>query len=192
MVERVQEPYDLAHINAVEETFDGDYLISLRHTDAVYRLDGTTGAIEWKLGGTERPESLGVAGDPYADSLFGGQHDIRELADGTITLQDNGSDRGRPPRSVRYEVSGGVATLIDSQSDPAVPASDCCGSSRFQNGAWLASWARTGVVSEFAGGERTFALDFSPAWSYRAVPVDGEVGRASLRSGMNEMAGLKK
>ena len=51
------EPYDIVHINSVEEMADGDYLISLRHTDSVYRLDGATGAIEWKLGGTETPES---------------------------------------------------------------------------------------------------------------------------------------
>ena len=182
----------MAHINAVEETADGDYLISLRHTDAVYRLDGTNGAIEWKLGGSERPESLEIAGDPYADSLFGGQHDVRELADGTITLHDNGTDRGRPPRSVRYEVSGGVATLVDSQSDPEVSSSECCGSSRFQNGAWLASWSRTGLVSEFDAGERTFGLDFGSAWSYRAVPVDGETDRERLRSGMNHRVSLKK
>ncbi len=191
------QPYDLVHINAVEETANGDYLISLRHTDAVYRLDGESGAIEWKLGGTPRAESLEVAGDPYAGtSLFGAQHDVRERGDGTITLHDNGTDLGRAPRAVRYEISGGVATLVDSRSDPEVTDSPCCGSARYVNGAWIASWGGTGTVSELEGGERTFALEFDrdagTVWSYRAFPVDGETDTETLREGMNDQVPLKK
>ena len=56
----LDEPYDLVHINAIEPTNSGnDYLISLRHTDAVYRLDGVTSDVEWKLGG-EQGRSLQV------------------------------------------------------------------------------------------------------------------------------------
>jgi hypothetical protein len=189
--ERLSEPYDIVHINSVEEAENGDYLISLRHADAAYRLDGESGAVKWKLGGTPTPESLEVAGDPYVASLFGGQHDVRELGDGSITLHDNGSDRGRPPRAVRYEISSGVATLVDAQSDPLVSESDCCGSSRFANGAWVASWGGTGIVSEFAAGERTFTLDFGSSWSYRATPVDGATDRDTLRAGMNDQVELK-
>ena len=88
-------------------------LISLRHTDAVYRLDRATGAIEWKLGGTPTDESLAVLNDPLAADPLGAQHDIRYLGDGEISIHDNGTDLGRAPRAVRYRVEGSSATLLD-------------------------------------------------------------------------------
>lgn len=181
------EPYDIVHINSVEETANGDYLISLRHTDAVYRLDGTTGQIEWKLGGTTTPESLTVIGDPSRDYPFGGQHDARELADGDVTVHDNGTNFQRPPRAVRYEITGNTATLVDAQRDPAVPTSNCCGSSRSIRGSWIMSWGGQSLVTEFnPRGRRTFVLGFTDSsFSYRANPVSGGVTVARLRRGMD-------
>ena len=148
--------------------------------------------MKWKLGGTARAESLAVAGDPYAGSLFGGQHDVRELGDGSITLHDNGSDLGRPPRALRYEVEDGAATLIGEQTDSAVSDSSCCGSARFTGGAWVASWGGTPIVSEFDHGRETFTLDLGSRWSYRAIPVDGETDATTLREGMNDQVALAK
>ncbi len=73
-------------------------LISLRHTDAIYRISRTDGHVEWKLGGTAIPESLTVAGDRAPPATLGGQHDVRRLADGTVSVYDNGTGLGRPPR----------------------------------------------------------------------------------------------
>lgn len=53
----VGDVYDLVHANALEQNGDG-LLLSLRHTDAIYRFDRATGAIEWKLGGTATPQRL--------------------------------------------------------------------------------------------------------------------------------------
>ena len=50
--------YDPVHINAIEP--DGDsLLVSLRQTDAIYRISRSDGSIQWKLGGhhhTPKPD----------------------------------------------------------------------------------------------------------------------------------------
>ena len=184
---------DLTHINAVEPVGDDSVLISLRHTDAVYRLDKATGEVVWKLGGTTRPESLEVLDDPEGEYPFGGQHDVRLQPDGTITVYDNRTQLSGRPRAVRYEVdeADGTATLLEEVTDPEVASSFCCGSARRSaDGSWLMSWGGVPLVTEFdAGGDRTFKLSFgSGPFSYRATPVaDGLVTIGQVRAGMNSM-----
>ena len=43
--------YDIVHINSVEDDGDG-LVVSMRHTDAIYRLRKSDGAITYKLGGS--------------------------------------------------------------------------------------------------------------------------------------------
>jgi len=169
-------------------------VVSLRHTDGVYRIDRSTGEIVWKLGGTPTPESLSVVGDPLSPDPFGGQHDARLHEDGTLTVFDNGSLRDRPPRAVRYRIDegAGTATLLEAVSEPAASRAVCCGSARrSDSGSWVAAWGRGAPafnpVSEFApDGAPTFKLNFPDTFSYRAHPVPpGELGRAALREGMD-------
>jgi outer membrane protein assembly factor BamB len=42
---------DFAHLNAAALDRDGDFLISSRHTWTIYKVDRSTGAIRWRLGG---------------------------------------------------------------------------------------------------------------------------------------------
>lgn len=179
------EPYDVTHINSVEEMAGGDLLISLRHTDAVYRIDELTGEVVWKLGGTPTSRSLTTELDPNRP-LFGGQHDARQLADGTITVFDNGTDLERSPRAVRYRIAGGSARLIAQVREPFTSRSRCCGSARRLPGSWLVSWGGTSIVSGFLpGGGRIFTLDLPGRFSYRAVPIT-TLGERELIEGMNE------
>lgn len=187
-------PYDIYHWNSAE--LDGDGLVmSFRHLDAVYRIDRTTGAIDWKLGGTARPESLTVLNDPAFDNggSFGGQHDARVLADGTLTVADNGSRRDRAPRAVRYEIdpSAKTATLVEKIEDPDATASGCCGSARkLPGGNWVASWGNNPFVTELTpSGDRVFRLSFTQGFfTYRANPIPfGELARSDLREGMEAM-----
>ena len=128
---------DLVHWNSTE--VDGQHLIiSLRHTDAIYKISRKTGEIVWKLGGTQRPESLKVVGDFVFDSFgLGGAHDVRVLHDGTVTMHDNGGtndnvtnpDPNRQPRAVRYSIdtASKTATLLEEITDPRAPVGPCCG-----------------------------------------------------------------
>jgi hypothetical protein len=188
---------DAYHWNSIERTSDGDYILSFRHLDAIYRIDGTTGAIEWKLGGTPRAESLTVQQDPVftGGSHFGGQHDARLLSDGTVTLHDNGTNLDRAPRAVRYQIdaTNKTATLVESHDDALMPASNCCGSARkLSGGDWVMGWGGTQgsarVGTEMTdSGSRVFLLQFSTSGGmYRFTPVlPGVLDRNAIRAGMD-------
>lgn len=82
--------WDYLHLNAIDENADGDYLVSCRHTQAVYKVSGEDGRILWRFGGkTSDFEML--------DGLtFGWQHHVRwRFSNATtdiLTLFDNAFD----------------------------------------------------------------------------------------------------
>ena len=80
--------FDYCHGNAYEEDTDGAILVSHRHLNSIHKIDRTTGAILWRLGGELSdftfPNDLG----------FSGQHDIRRLPNGDYSLFDNGNMTG--------------------------------------------------------------------------------------------------
>ncbi|KAL3445290.1 ASST-domain-containing protein [Aspergillus insuetus] len=45
--------WDAYHVNSIEKTEVGNYLISIRHTHSIHLIDGKTGAIIWTLGGAQ-------------------------------------------------------------------------------------------------------------------------------------------
>lgn len=187
-----EEPYDIVHLNSVEPIPGGDYLVSTRHTDAVYRIDGKTGEVEWKLGGEPTPKSLNVLDDPLGDDPLGGQHDARMLNNGTVTIHDNGTGLGRPPRGVRYRIAGRQARMVESIDDEQAPSSGCCGSARRLGHSWLFGWGGRKLTTEIDGrGRRAFELHL-PNFTYRATPIDGAIGKPALRRGMNRQVPLKR
>ncbi|EME79570.1 uncharacterized protein MYCFIDRAFT_37693, partial [Pseudocercospora fijiensis CIRAD86] len=78
--------YDFFHINSVDRFKNGDFLISARHTDTLYRIDGRDGSIVWRLGSKNSSFQL-------LDFNFSAQHDARilEESDGkvVVSLFDN-------------------------------------------------------------------------------------------------------
>jgi hypothetical protein len=185
-----RKAYDIVHINAVDPYGPDSFLVSLRHTDAVYAIDKPSGNVLWKLGGRNMPSSLTILNDSVPD--FGGQHDVRALPDGTISMYDNGTARGRAPRALRFRVDAAqrTATLLQSLSDPEALDSFCCGSARkLPGGNWVISWGGLELVTETTKtGKRVFALHFPALMSYRAFPVlPGRLSRAVLRVGMDAM-----
>jgi hypothetical protein len=181
--------YDVTHINSVELVED-DLVISLRHTDAVYRIRMSDGRVRWKLGGTETSRSLRVVGDPV-DYPFGGQHDAR-IWHGTVTVHDNGTDLNRPPRAVRYAIDTKrrKASLLESITDPRVTAALCCGSARkLGSGDWLVGWGGNGVSSLLTpSGGLISSFTIDDVFSYRTVSSPQRaVDRGDLRAGMDAL-----
>jgi hypothetical protein len=183
--------YDPVHINSIEPRGRDEVVISTRHTDAVYGIRRSTGEIAWKLGGSETPESLRIVGDP-AHKLFGGQHDARIAADGSLSIYDNGKDRPRRPRVVFYRLDLERRTAIyeGQLNDPGVRTSHCCGSARqLPDGGWLVSWGDNPLVTRFdREGRVVFRLRLA-APTFRAVPVPpGATTAAELERGLARMA----
>ena len=81
-------PYDLAHLNSIQLQPDGHFLVSARHTNAIYKLDGRTAGVRWRLGGKRSDFRMGK------NTRVISQHDARLQPDGSITLYDNGG----PPK----------------------------------------------------------------------------------------------
>lgn len=182
--------FDPVHVNSIEPRGPDEVVASMRHTDAIYGIERSTGDILWKLGGTETADSLRIVGDPAA-KLFGGQHDARVDEDGNISVYDNGKDRPRRPRVVSYslDLDEGTATYLGQLNDPQITTSHCCGSARpLEGGGWLVSWGDNPLVTGFDDGRRTaFRLEL-PASTFRAVPVPaGATTVAALDRGMEAM-----
>jgi hypothetical protein len=77
--------FDFAHLNAAAVDDDDHLLISSRHTWTVYRVDRTTGAVVWRLGG--KRSDFAIANG----ASFAWQHHARRHRDGTLTVFDNGA-----------------------------------------------------------------------------------------------------
>ena len=77
-----------SHMNSVEKDRYGDYLVSIRKTSTLYHISRTTGAINWRLGGS-RTSFL-------QDFNFSSQHDARVLEQSPnqllISFLDNASN----------------------------------------------------------------------------------------------------
>jgi hypothetical protein len=77
-------PFDYFHINSIVEQPNGTTLISARNTSALYELRTATGRVIQTIGGRSSSIRLAAA----ANTAY--QHDARVLADGTISIFDNG------------------------------------------------------------------------------------------------------
>lgn len=108
--------YDYCHINAVEEDSDGNFLLSFRHLNAIYKIDRQNGSVIWSMGG-KNPDLILLN-----DHGFSGQHDIRRTPEGRLSLFDNGNtDSLKRTRSLLIEEdSAGSAAMVvwDYQPNP--------------------------------------------------------------------------
>ena len=161
---------DLVHLNSVDEFADGDLLVSARSA-GVYRIDRATGAVEWKLGGTESPARLTTIGDPFDGTWR--QHDARVLDDDTISVYDNQSGRSQA-RAVVFDVDvgNGTATLVWEKLRGEGLDSPFIGAHRVQpDGNSVITW---GGLSPFfeevdSAGNRELALILDTQREYRVV-----------------------
>jgi hypothetical protein len=94
---------DWTHFNAIEVDTDGNLLISVRHFSEITKINRQTGAIMWRFGG--KRNQFAFSNDPF--SGFYGQHDIRRIPGGNITLFDNGraGNPVHPARGLEYNIN---------------------------------------------------------------------------------------
>jgi len=145
--------------------------------------------VEWKLGGTKRPQSLRVIGDRLSPT-FSNQHDARVLPDGTVTVYDNRSFVG-PPRAVRFGIDPATrtATFLEQVTD-RVDRSGSMGSARkLAGGDWVVSWGGSDLMSELTpSGGVVWHLKMRHWINYRTVPIPfGRLKTSALRAAMDRM-----
>jgi arylsulfotransferase ASST len=78
-------PYDYFHANSVGLAADGNIIASSRHTWTTFKINRTTGAVLWRLGGKKSDFAV----DERAKFFW--QHDFRQRRDGSYSVFDNGA-----------------------------------------------------------------------------------------------------
>ena len=97
-----RDAFDWAHWNSLQK-IGNTLVLSFRHLDAVYAIDMTTSDIIWKLGGTTRPESLTVNGDPESNPFSGQQAGLPSYVF---------AQAGQPQQSALDRAWAGALTLL--------------------------------------------------------------------------------
>ncbi len=77
-------PFDYFHLNSIDQLAGGTTLISARNTSTLYELNTSTGQVVTQIGG--KNSTLKLA----AGAATAYQHDASVLANGTISVFDNG------------------------------------------------------------------------------------------------------
>jgi arylsulfate sulfotransferase len=172
---------DYCHLNSIDvDPSDGNFIVSLRHTSSIVKIDRQTAQILWTLGGRE--DQFGLTGD----QVFSFQHHVRMHPDGSMTMFDNGS--GPPDEhatrvvqltldQVQHVVTS-FQVLYTKPSDE--PQTTYMGSAVPLDGGRLfvgwGGWYTTGLApaaTEIVGGVPVWTLEIeTPGYfSYRALPI---------------------
>ncbi|KAL3426563.1 hypothetical protein PVAG01_00072 [Phlyctema vagabunda] len=177
------KPWDYFHINSVDKFENGDYLVSARHTNCIYRISHQDGSIIWRLGGTKSTFTLNGFN-------FSSQHDarIRKAVDGEeqISLFNNAWNGNVQTR----DYSSAMLVELDSISMTASLVNEWLplegglarhqGNVRFlDNGNVFVGWGGIPSFTEFASnGDRVLDVAFSDntTLNYRTIKQDW-VGR---------------
>jgi hypothetical protein len=157
------DAWDYFHINSVDKDEEGSYLISARDANAIYKINGTTGALIWRLGGKYSNFTLGE------NVEFSFQHHARYISKSAsgdsevISLYDNsahGTENGGGHEVHLYPYSRGKivevnthtweATLVQAFHPPDNLLSKSQGSTQIlPNGNALVNWGSSGALTEF-------------------------------------------
>jgi hypothetical protein len=181
--ERASSVWDAYHLNSVQPLPDGDVLVSMRNTSAVYLINPRTDRIVWTLGG--RSSTFKVA----KDARFGWQHDAQLVhprrgglgPDVELTLFDDNSGRG-PARGLvlRLNTHTQQAKLVAAyRHHPELVAGAEGSMQLLPNGNVLVGWGSPSAeFTEFSKSGRQLLDAAFPLreQSYRALLTDTWVG----------------
>ena len=158
------------HGNALDLDADGNLIVSFRSLDEVTKIDVSTGAVLWRLGGRRNQFTFRNAAAP----AFTHQHGARAIAPGALLLLDNLGDAAES-RAERYALdeASRTATLVEAYgcSPPAV--TQIGGSVQaLLNGRTLVSFGTAGRVEEYdAAGRVTWRISGNAGYVFRAQRI---------------------
>lgn len=183
--------WDYAHVNSVDKTLEGDYLVSARHLDTILKVSGVDGAILWRLGGANSSFML----DGFT---FARQHDARSLDRTTVTLFDNANDgvelKNNPSHALRVKLDlqsmsahkvaeyGAIPPTTNELQKDYIASTGMGNVQQLDNGNTLTSFGRFGAMAEYApsGGAPLFYADMTaPSSLSTATPQQQQQWTAS-------------
>ncbi|CAJ2504482.1 Uu.00g118760.m01.CDS01 [Anthostomella pinea] len=192
--EKISRRWDYFHLNSIQKSRAGNYLLSARHTHAIYLINGTTGEVIWTLGGAKNDfvelapfgdNSTLEASNPALSMAW--QHHARFYEDNEseITLFDNHVldyngynckqncsrglhlrlDNAAEPKTVRILGEYLHPQGLQSQSQGSMQVLD--------EGNVFVGWGRNPSFTEHTkDGEAVLSVQFSP-WRSAATRGDG-------------------
>jgi len=83
---------DWTHCNAIDMDDDGNILLSSRHLNEITKINRSDSTVMWRMGG--KKNQFTFLNDTQQ---FKGQHDIRRISNGNVTLFDNGDGNASNP-----------------------------------------------------------------------------------------------
>lgn len=166
------DAWDYFHINSVDKDEDGDYLISARDAASVYKVDGKTGEIIWKLGGVPGVTTSNFTNEGNFNFSF--QHHARFLHTSEdkktqiISLYDNSAHGTEDKQGhevhfnshssgkvIEVDTTTWTAKLLFNGIPPDGLLSKSQGSTQvLPNGNVLVNWGSEGAVTEFDSDEK--------------------------------------
>ncbi len=156
------QPSDPYHVNSISLDADGNLIISMRQTSAIYKIDHQTGHVLWTLGGKHSSFKMGPG------TITSVQHDAVAQPDGTITVFDDAS--GPPivrPQSrgirLRLDLHNMTATLVRAyyHSPPGLSVRVEGGMQVMPDGHVSIGWGSQPFFSEYdAAGRQVFDARF--------------------------------
>jgi EmrB/QacA subfamily drug resistance transporter len=192
-------PWDAYHVNWIDRTRDGKFLVSMRNTWAAYLVDVDTGRIDWTLGGKRSDFQFG----PGAD--FQWQHDVSLKPGSLITMFDDhccqvrGADTwiaaSAPSRGLvlKLDERARTVTLVDQYGQEKNIAAAYMGNAQqLPNGNVLVGWGSQPYISEYSRSGRKLmeAVFPDPDIAYRVnraewvgLPLSPPTGAARVEGG---------
>ncbi len=192
-------PWDAYHVNSLDLTGNGSFLMSIRNTWAAYMVNIDTGRIEWTLGGRHSSFKFGP------NAAFQWQHDVMMQPNSTVTMFDDhccqitSGGTYVPPTGasralkLKLEQSTRTATLVSQLTRKTEFDADYMGDAEpLANGNTFVGWGSESYFSEYSrSGKLLFEGEFPrPDISYRAtlepwvgLPLSQPVGVARQANG---------
>ena len=162
--------FDPYHANSIAIDSDGNLLVSLRNTWAVYKINHETGAVMWTLGSNQNSFKMGAG----TQTAF--QHDVVLQPNGMLTMFDDGAGPPRihsQSRAIEESLneSNDTVTLVKQfEHSPGLSANFEGGAQLLPGGDLFTGWGQQPYFTEFnSAGQEVFDARFtSNTSSYRA------------------------
>ncbi|CAM1504161.1 Fc.00g017520.m01.CDS01 [Cosmosporella sp. VM-42] len=150
-------PHDFCHMNSIQKTPEGDYLVSYRHLNCIILVDGKTSELKWIMGGKRNQfKDITVNGT----ATFSYQHQPRLTGKNRFTLFDNAGiknglckDGEGSPCSrgleIEYDPEAMTVKMVNEWHHPqSIITASRGGVQRLANGGTLVAWGQNAGITE--------------------------------------------
>lgn len=159
---KLSSPFEPYHLNSVTKARNGDILVSMRNTSALYLIDHKTGTIKWTLGGKHSSFRLGKG------VRFVTQHNARFVngKDNLINVFDDGHASSE---IIRLNFKSHTATLVRRYGHSKVRISSQGSTQLLTAGNVFIGWGSAPFFSEYSStGQLLYNAEVVNGESYRA------------------------